>query len=85
MVKNKHRILNGGQKKTVVLGPKEKEARKACQKAMHDFRGVVFAITNQKKVQARISSSIGKGKEGAYPQSGRSASETPSEEGYGHA
>ena len=27
----------------------------------------------------------GKGKEGAYPQSGLSASETPNEEGYGHA
>ena len=42
-VKNKHRTLNGGQKKIVLGGPKEREARK------------VFALTNLKRVQTMIS------------------------------
>ena len=48
--------------------------------------------THQKRVQAMIfypskgkgKDQKGKGKEGAFPQSGLSASETPSEEGYSH-
>ena len=35
-------------------GPKERKARKACQKAMMVFRRVVFARTSPTKMQARI-------------------------------
>ena len=54
-MKNKHRTLNGGQKKTLLGGPKEKEARKVFRKAMKASRNVVFALTNQKRVHERIS------------------------------
>ena len=40
--KNKHTILNGGQKKKLLGGPKERKARKAFQKAMNAFRKVGF-------------------------------------------
>ena len=56
LVKNKHRNLNGGQKKIVLCGPKEREARKVFRKVMKAFKKVVFAFTNQKRVQAMISS-----------------------------
>ena len=46
LVKNKHRTLNGGQKKIVLGGPKEREARKVFPKVMKAFRNVVFALTN---------------------------------------
>ena len=93
LVKNKHTAMNGGQKKTVFGGPRVKEARKVYRKVMKAFRNVVFALTHQKRVQAMISSwteaeartKKGKGKEGAYPQHGHSATETPSEEGHGRA
>ena len=52
-MKNKHRTLNGGQKKIVPGGPKEIKARKACRKAMMAFRRVVFALTSQMEAQAR--------------------------------
>ena len=89
---NKHKILNGGQKRTLLGGPKERKARKACQKAMMAFRMVVFALTSQTKAQARTiprtkareRTKKGKGEERAYPQSGLSASDTPYEDGYGH-
>ena len=55
MVKSKHRTLNGGLKKTLLGGPKEKEARKVFQEAMKATRKVVLALTYQKRVQARIS------------------------------
>ena len=51
---NKHNILNGGQKRTLLGGPKERKARKSCQKALMAFRRVVFALTRQIKAQARI-------------------------------
>ena len=51
---NKHKIQYGGQKRTVLGGPKERKGRKACQKAMMAFRRVVFALTRQTKAQARI-------------------------------
>ena len=92
-MKNKHRTLNGGQKKTLLGGPKEKEARKVFRKAMKPSRNVVLALANQKRVHERISTRTKaearkkkeRGKEGAYPQSGHPASEAQSEEGYGHA
>ena len=57
---DKHRILNGGQKKTLLGGPKERKARKTShfQKAMKASREVLFALTNQTKAQAKTSSSI---------------------------
>ena len=55
LVKNKHRTLNGGQKKIVFVGEKEKDARKNFQKAMKAFRKVGFALANQKRVQSMIS------------------------------
>ena len=78
LVKNKHRTLNGGQKKIVLGGPKEEEARKVLRMVTKAFRKVVFALTNQNKVkgmnstcteaEARIRKE--KGKETAYHQSG---------------
>ena len=50
---NKRRTLNGGKKRTQFGGPKERKARRACQKTMIVFRRVVFALTNPTKVQAR--------------------------------
>ena len=70
---------------------RKRRARKACQKAMMVFRRVVFALTSPTKVQARTfpktkaeEDQQGKGKEGTFPPSGLSASETPNEEIYGH-
>ena len=37
-MKNKHRTLNGGQKKTLLGGPKETEARKVFRKANEGFQ-----------------------------------------------
>ena len=89
LVENKHRTLNGGQKKIVLGGTKEHEARRACQKAMMAFRKVVVVHINQKITgsdfnahKGRGKTLKGKGKEGAYPQSGFSASEAPGEERY---
>ena len=83
---NKHKILYGGQKRTLLGGPKERKARKACQKAMMAFRRVVFALTSQTKHnKGRGKHHRGKDREGTYPQSGFSPSGTPNEEGYGHA
>ena len=54
LAKNKHKILKCGQKRTLLGGPKDAKARKACQKAMMAFRRVVFTLTSQRKAQARI-------------------------------
>ena len=53
MAKNKHKILHGGQKRTLLGGPEERKARKACHKAMMAFRRVVFALTSQIKAKAK--------------------------------
>ena len=74
-------------------GPKEINARKACRKAMMAFRRVVFALTSQMEAQARITPRTKANqrpqkkrvRKAAQLQSGISASETPNEEGYGHA
>ena len=39
LVKNKHRTLNGSQKRTLLGGPKEKEARQVCREVMKAFSG----------------------------------------------
>ena len=43
---NKQKIMNGGQKRTLLGGPKERKAKKkkACQKAMMALRRVVVAL-----------------------------------------
>ena len=42
LAKNEHKILNGGQKRTLLGGPKERKARRACQKAILASRRVVL-------------------------------------------
>ena len=49
---NRYKIPIGSQKRTLLGGPKERKARKACQKAMMVFRRLAFART---KEQARTS------------------------------
>ena len=49
MVENKHRILEGRQKRTLLGGPREREPRKAFQKALKSTTKVVFALANQQK------------------------------------
>ena len=91
LVMNKCKILNGGKKKTQFGGPKERKARRACQKAMMgSFKGGFRPYQSDKGAskdfhqnKGRGKDQKGKGKEGIYPQSGFSASETPNEEGYG--
>ena len=51
LVKSKHRILTGGQKKIVLGGPKKKEARKVFRKDETASLEVIFALANQKGVQ----------------------------------
>ena len=64
------------EKRTLLGGTKDALARKDCQEATTAFRRVVFALTSQMKVQARIISRTkgkfqkGKGKEEPHPQSG---------------
>ena len=53
LVKSKHRNQNGGQKKIVLGGPKENEARKVFRKMMKAFRKMVFVLTNQTVVSTR--------------------------------
>ena len=53
-MKSKHKTLTGGQKKVVLGGPKEKEARKVFRKVKTTSLEVVFALANQKRVQAAI-------------------------------
>ena len=55
LAKNKHRTLNVSQKKTLLVGPKERKARKAEQRVVTDFRSVIFALNLFTKVQAEIS------------------------------
>ena len=51
---SERKIPNGGKKRTHFGGPREREARRAHQKAMTVFRSVVFALTSSTKVQTRI-------------------------------
>ena len=89
-MKNKHRTPSGGQKKIVLGGPKEEGARRVLRKVKIGSLKVVVALTTQRKsagsdvnnTKAEARTKKGKGKEGAYPQSGFSASEAPSEERY---
>ena len=53
LVMNKRKTLNGRKKKTQFGGPKERKARRVCQKAMMVSIRVVFALTKWTKVQAR--------------------------------
>ena len=90
LMMDKRKILNG-KKRTSFGAPKEREARRACQKASMVSIRVVFALINRTKVQASTFTKTkaeeriekGKSKEGTCLQSGFSSSETPHEEGYG--
>ena len=93
LVKHKHRTLKGGQKKIVLGGPKEREARKVSSKGDEGFQKGGFRTYQPEKGasddfnphKGRGKDQQANGKEGAYPHSGLSASETHSEEGYCHA
>ena len=84
--------MKGGRKKTLLGGPNAKEARKVLRKVTKALRKVVFRTYQPEKGivnefhphKGRGKDQRIKGNEGAYPQSGLSASETPGEEGYGH-
>ena len=82
LVKSKHRTLNSGQKKIVLGGPKEHEARKVFRFFVLTRKGAGSGFNPHK---GRGKDQKGNGKESAYPQSRLSVSETLSEEGYGHA
>ena len=90
-VNNGNRNQNCGQKKTVLVGSKENEVRKAFRKAMRAFGRVDFALAKQKGSSSDYDSHKGKGKdekgkdkECAIRQSGFSAFENSVEEGQVH-
>ena len=51
LVKNKHQILNGSLRKTLLGAPMEGEARRVLREVNIASLKVVFALTNQKRVQ----------------------------------
>ena len=55
LVKNKHRILSGSQKKMVLGGRKEEEARRVLRKVKIASLKVVVGLPTQKRVHAVIS------------------------------
>ena len=91
LVKKKHRTLNGCRKKILLGGPNENEATKVFRKVMMAFRSVVFALSNQKRVQATISTKAEtrirkeEARKCAYLRSRFSALEPPREEGQRHS
>ena len=92
LVKNKHRTLNGGQKKIVFGGPRVKEARKVLRQPTTTSLKVISVPIIQRKVQvmnitrskeeARIRKEKRQGK--GLSSIRTSSSETPREEGCGH-
>ena len=93
LAKNKHRTLNGGQKKIVFGGPRIRKARKLLRKVRTTFLKVNSVPIIQKRVQivnnttrTKEEAKIRKEKARKVPilNHGLSASETPSEEGYCH-
>ena len=88
LVKNKHRILNCSQKKIVLGGPREREARKVPRKVKKRLSDGGFRTHQSEKSagsdfnshKGRGKDQKGKGKERTYSQSGFPASEAPSEE-----
>ena len=85
LVKNKHRILNGGQKRTLLGGPEEREARKAFQKKKQwrlSEKWSSHLPTRKRRRQGfhpaqRQRKGPKRKGQGAHHQSGLSASETP--------
>ena len=85
LAKNQHKILNGGQNRTLLGGSKERKARKACQKGNDGFRKGGFSpLSAIKNAGEDYTQNKGKGKDqegkgngSANPQSRLSASETP--------
>ena len=54
-MEDKHRILNGSQKKLVLGGPKEEETRRVLRKVKIASLKMVVGLPTQKRVQAVIS------------------------------
>ena len=89
LAKNKHKIPKFGQKRTLLGGPQETKARKACQKGKDGYQKGGFRPYQPDKGagkdyhhnKGKGKDQKGKGKEGTYPQSGFSSSETPNEKG----
>ena len=85
LVKNKRMKQNCGQKKIVLGGPKENQARNAFGKEMKAFGKVDFTLAHLKRVQSVVfyphkgkgKDQKGKGKEGSYPQTGFQPLKTP--------
>ena len=83
----------GGQKKIVFWWSKGKKGRKCTSKGKNTFSGGDSRTLHQGKGsdkdlqpnKGKSKDQRRKGKESSYSQSGRSASESPSEEGYGHS
>ena len=89
---NRYKIPNGGQKMTLLGGPKGKKGKKGLSKGNDGFhqKGGHRPYQPDKgagkdfpKNKGRGKDQKRKGKEGTFPQSGFSASETPNEVGYG--
>ena len=78
LVKNKHRILDGGHRKIVLGGPKEKEAIKVfrnvkkqlSENGFRTYRSEKNVGCDQSGHKDRGKERKAKGKEGAYLQSG---------------
>ena len=76
LVKNKHRTLNGGQKKIVLGGPRVKKSRKGSSKGNDGFQNSGFRTNQPEKGtgnefhlhKGRGKDQKRKGKESAYPQ-----------------
>ena len=92
LVNRKQRTLNGGPKKIMLGGPRVRKSRKALRKEKYLSEGDLNTYHPEKGTCNDFHSSKGrgkeqkrKGKESAHPQSGLSASESPSEEGHGHS
>ena len=47
---NKHKILNGGQWRTLLGGPKERKERKACQEENNGFHKGAFRPYQQARI-----------------------------------
>ena len=89
---NRYKVPNGGHKKTLLGGPRKK-SKKSLSKSNDGFQKCGFrpyqpdigAGKDLHQNKGRGKDQKGKGKEGTFPQTGLSASETPNEEGYGRA
>ena len=88
LVKNKHKTMNGGQKKLVFGGQRKKRPEKAFRKEranFPDFDSCTFPQGKGSDKEFQSNKGTSKDQSGSYSQSGFSAFESPSDEGYGHS